>query len=60
MVNESKRGREWRNGCTAFRPQIVYTEAIMKRLKRILAVLTLIVGALVISYLVYTGGQMHA
>lgn len=32
----------------------------MKRLKRILAVLTLIVAALVISYLIYTGGQIHA
>ena len=35
-------------------------ETIMKRLKRILAVLTLIVAALVISYLVYTGGQVNA
>lgn len=32
----------------------------MKRFKRILAVTILIVLALVISYLVYTGGQIHA
>lgn len=32
----------------------------MKRLKRILAVTILIMLAVVISYLVYTGGQLNA
>ena len=40
--------------------KIFYQEAIMKRLKRILAVVTLVVAALVISYLIYTGGNVGA
>ena len=32
----------------------------MKTIKRIFAVLTLIVAALIISYLIYTGGQVGA
>ncbi|CDE71328.1 unknown [Subdoligranulum sp. CAG:314] len=32
----------------------------MKRLKRILAVVMLVVAALVISYLIYTGGNVGA
>ena len=32
----------------------------MKRGKRILAVAGLVLTVLVISYLIYTGGQMHA
>ena len=32
----------------------------MKILKRVLAVVVLILAALIISYLVYTGGQLHA
>ena len=32
----------------------------MKILKRVLAVVVLILVALIISYLVYTGGQLHA
>lgn len=48
------------DGCPKFPPVNSYTEANMKRLKRIFAVLTLIVAALVISYLVYTGGNVGA
>ena len=32
----------------------------MKILKRVLAVVGLVLAALIISYLVYTGGQLHA
>ena len=32
----------------------------MKILKRVLAVVVLVLAALIISYLVYTGGQLHA
>ena len=32
----------------------------MKILKRVLAVVVLILAALIISYLIYTGGQLHA
>lgn len=32
----------------------------MKTFKRIVAVAVLILAALVISYLIYTGGQLHA
>ena len=32
----------------------------MKIVKRVLAVAVLILAALLISYLVYTGGQLHA
>lgn len=40
---------------------IFYQEVIMKKtLKRIAAVLLVILAALIISYMVYTGGQLHA
>ncbi len=32
----------------------------MKILKRVLAVAILVLAALIISYLIYTGGQLHA
>ena len=32
----------------------------MKILKRVLAVVVLVLAALIISYLIYTGGQLHA
>ena len=32
----------------------------MKILKRVLAVAILVLAALIISYLIYTGGQVHA
>jgi hypothetical protein len=48
------------DGYTAFPPVNSYTEGIMKRLKRIFAVLTLVVAALVVSYLIYTGGNVGA
>ena len=39
---------------------IIFSEAIMKILKRVLVVVVLVLAALIISYLIYTGGQLHA
>ena len=41
-------------------PALIFKEAIMKIFKRVLAVTILVLAALIISYLIYTGGQLHA
>ena len=41
-------------------PDTYLKEANMKIFKRVLAVAVLVLAALIISYLVYTGGQLHA
>ena len=40
--------------------QNIFSEANMKILKRVLAVAVLVLAILIISYLVYTGGQLNA
>ena len=41
-------------------PTLTIKEANMKIFKRVLAVTILVLVVLIISYLVYTGGQLHA
>lgn len=53
------------NGIPDFRKmstlyQNIFSEANMKILKRVLAVAVLVPAALIISYLIYTGGQLNA
>ena len=43
-----------------FRRRYIFKEEFMKLLKRILAVTFVVVVAIVISYLLYTGGQTGA
>jgi hypothetical protein len=43
-----------------FRITLFFKEVFMKTLKRILAVTAIIVVVLLISYLIYTGGQVNA
>lgn len=43
-----------------FRRRLIFKEVSMKILKRIFAVIFIVLFVLVISYLVFTGGQVNA
>lgn len=58
-VSDGMRGKS-EGELSDFIYQKIYSEEFMKIIKRIIAVTLLIVAVLLVSYLVYTGGQVNA